>query len=152
LKRKILQTSVVGSYPQPEWLIDSERLGSRVPRLRATDIWCMPQDLLEAAQNDASEMAIRDMELAGVDIITAGEIRRESYSNRFATTLEGMDLDNPGETIRRMGKISYVPRVVGPVRRRASVQVRDMAATRTNVKYCQNDASRTVYDVHARAR
>lgn len=125
-----LRTAVVGSYPQPEWLIDRKRLGARVPRLRAHEIWRVPNAHLEAAQDDATEVAIRDMELAGVDIITDGEIRRESYSNRFATALEGIDLAIPGETVGRNGQTTPVPRVVGPIRRRAPVQVRDMQLLR----------------------
>src|SRR5947209_20062176 len=93
----LLPTTVVGSYPQPDWLVDREQLLARLPpRVRATDLWRIPQPFLEEAQDDATQVAIRDMERVGVDIITDGEIRRESYSNRFATALEGIDLDNPG--------------------------------------------------------
>ena len=99
-----LLTTIVGSYPQPEWLIDRKNLRNRLPpRVRARDIWRIPEPLLEEAQDDATLLAIRDMERAGLDIISDGEIRRESYSNRFATALGGMDLDNPGVAIDRTG-------------------------------------------------
>lgn len=128
----LLPTSVVGSYPQPEWLVDREALQGRVPRVRARDIWRIPEPLLAEAQDDATIVAIHDMERAGVDIITDGEIRRESYSNHFATALEGIDLDNPGETIGRTGKPTPVPRVVGPIRRPRPVQARDVAFLRAH--------------------
>ncbi|WP_375459470.1 5-methyltetrahydropteroyltriglutamate--homocysteine methyltransferase [uncultured Enterovirga sp.] len=129
----LIPTTVVGSYPQPDWLVDRELLGSKlVPRVRARDIWRVPEPHLEQAQDDATLLAIRDMERAGIDIITDGEMRRESYSNRFATALEGVDNDNPGEVIGRTGKPTIVPRVVGPIRRRAAVEVRDIAFLRTN--------------------
>ncbi|MFT5394042.1 MAG: 5-methyltetrahydropteroyltriglutamate--homocysteine methyltransferase [Gammaproteobacteria bacterium] len=131
----LLRTSVVGSYPQPEWLIDRKRLGTRVPRVRAEDIWRVPQAQLEAAQDDATQGAIRDMELAGVDIITDGEIRRESYSNRFATALEGIDLVTPGTAVGRSGQVSMVPRVVGPIRRIRPVQLHDMQVLRQRTKH-----------------
>jgi len=109
---------VVGSYPQPDWLVDRQMLGSRLPpRVRAREIWRVPPEFLEQAQDDATVVAIRDMERAGIDIVTDGEIRRESYSNRFATALEGMDLDNPGTALDRTGHANPVPRVVGPIRR-----------------------------------
>src|SRR3954469_2014566 len=98
---KLLPTSLVGSYPQPDWLIDRAKLSKMVPRVRMDDLWLVPRDDLEAKQNEATLLAIRDQERAGVDIITDGEQRRESYSNRFATALEGVDLDNPGTTINR---------------------------------------------------
>jgi len=120
-------TTVVGSYPQPEWLIDRQALaGSGPPRIRASGLWRIPAEHLEAAQDDATLLAIRDMERAGVDIITDGEIRRESYSNRFATALEGVDLDRPGHIIGSSGRPTPVPRVVGPIRRVRPVQVRDV--------------------------
>jgi 5-methyltetrahydropteroyltriglutamate--homocysteine methyltransferase len=129
----LIPTTVVGSYPQPEWLVDRELLGSKlVPRVRARDIWRVPEPLLEGAQDDATLLAIRDMERAGIDIITDGEMRRESYSNRFATALEGIDNDNPGEVIGRTGKPTIVPRVVGPIRRREAVEVRDIAFLKKN--------------------
>ena len=117
---------MVGSYPQPEWLIDRAKLGSKVPRVREPDLWRIPQAFLEEAQDDATVLAIRDMELAGIDIITDGEMRRESYSNRFATELEGIDIERPGSTINRSGKPIPVPRVAGPIRRRGPTEVRDV--------------------------
>src|SRR5438067_2466979 len=123
----LLLTTVVGSYPQPDWLVDRAALGSRLPpRVRAREIWRVAPELLEQAQDDATIVAIRDMERAGIDIITDGEIRRESYSNRFATALEGMDLDNPGTALDRTGHPNPVPRVVGPIRRTRPVEVRDV--------------------------
>ncbi len=122
-----LLTTVVGSYPQPEWLIDRQALiGGSVPRIRASGLWRIPAEHLEEAQDDATLLAIRDMQRAGVDIITDGEIRRESYSNRFATALEGVDIDNPGHIIGSSGRSTPVPRVVGPIRRVRAVQVRDV--------------------------
>jgi 5-methyltetrahydropteroyltriglutamate--homocysteine methyltransferase len=124
---------VVGSYPQPDWLVDRAVLGSRLPpRTRALEIWRPNQDHLEQAQDDATIVAIRDMERAGIDIITDGEIRRESYSNRFATALEGMDLDHPGTALDRTGHPNPVPRVVGPIRRTRAVEVRDVEFLRAN--------------------
>ncbi len=128
----MIETTVVGSYPQPSWLIDRDKLGSKVPRVRAPEIWRIPREFLEEAQDDATRLAIRDMELAGVDIITDGEMRRESYSNRFATALEGVDIENPGTTINRSGGRSVVPRIVGPIRRRSAVEVRDVEFLRAN--------------------
>ena len=128
-----LLTTVVGSYPQPEWLVDRENLQSRLPpRVRARDIWRVPEPLLQQAQDDATLLAIRDMERAGIDIISDGEMRRESYSNRFATALAGMDLDHPGEALGRTGRINLVPRVVGPIRRLYPVEVRDVEFLRYN--------------------
>jgi 5-methyltetrahydropteroyltriglutamate--homocysteine methyltransferase len=130
---KLLPTTVVGSYPQPDWLVDRGLLGSKlVPRVRARDIWRVPEPHLEQAQDDATLLAIRDMERAGIDIITDGEMRRESYSNRFATALEGIDNDNPGEVIGRTGQPTTVPRVVGPIGRREAVEVRDIEFLRRN--------------------
>ena len=123
---ELLPTTVVGSYPQPEWLIDREALGGKVPRVRAPEIWRIPAALLEQAQDDATLLAIRDMERAGIDIITDGEMRRESYSNRFATALEGIDIDHPGTTINRSGQPIPVPRVAGPIRRKGPVEVSDL--------------------------
>jgi 5-methyltetrahydropteroyltriglutamate--homocysteine methyltransferase len=123
----LLETTVVGSYPQPEWLIDRERLRSRLPpRVAARELWRIDPELLEQAQDDATLLAIRDMEEAGLDVITDGEIRRESYSNRFATALDGIDLDSPGTALDRTGHPNPVPRVVGPVRRARPVQKRDV--------------------------
>ncbi|HEX6317784.1 MAG TPA: hypothetical protein VFZ84_02840 [Burkholderiales bacterium] len=122
----ILETTVVGSYPQPGWLVDRAKLGSKVPRVRQPELWRVEPAYLEQAQDDATLIAIRDMERAGVDIITDGEMRRESYSNRFATALEGIDIENPGTTINRSGARSVVPRIAGPIRRRGPVEVRDV--------------------------
>ncbi len=130
---RLLPTTVVGSYPQPEWLIDRERLGSRLPpRVRARELWRVDERFLEEAQDDATLLAIRDMEEAGVDVISDGEMRRESYSNRFATALDGIDLDNPGVAIDRTGHENPVPRVVGPIRRTRPVEVRDVEFLRAN--------------------
>ena len=122
----ILETTVVGSYPQPNWLVDRAKLGSKVPRVRQPELWRVEPAYLEQAQDDATLIAIRDMERAGVDIITDGEMRRESYSNRFATALEGVDIGNPGTTINRSGARSVVPRIAGPIGRRGPVEVRDV--------------------------
>ena len=128
-----LLTTVVGSYPQPEWLVDRKNLQSRLPpRVRARDIWRIPEPLLQEAQDDATLLAIRDMERAGIDIISDGEMRRESYSNRFATALAGMDLDHPGEVLGRTGRTNLVPRVVGPIRRLYPVEIRDVEFLRRN--------------------
>ena len=127
-----LVTTVVGSYPQPGWLIDRAQLGSKVPRVRMPEIWRVEEGFLEEAQDDATVLAIRDMERAGIDIITDGEMRRESYSNRFATALEGIDIDNPGSTINRSGVPIPVPRVAGPIRRRAAIEVPDVVFLRKN--------------------
>ena len=132
---ELLPTTVVGSYPQPDWLVDREMLGSRLPpRVRAREIWRVPAQLLEQAQDDATVVAIRDMERAGIDILTDGEIRRESYSNRFATALTGMDLDNPGTALDRTGHPNPVPRVVGPIRRTRPVEKRDVEFLRANTE------------------
>ena len=129
----LLPTTVVGSYPQPDWLVDRQMLGSRLPpRTRALEIWRVNREFLEQAQDDATELAIRDMERAGIDIITDGEIRRESYSNRFATALDGMDLDNPGTALDRTGHANPVPRVVGPIRRTRPVEKRDVEFLRAS--------------------
>jgi 5-methyltetrahydropteroyltriglutamate--homocysteine methyltransferase len=130
---RILPTTVVGSYPQPEWLVDRKMLGSRLPpRTRAREIWRIAPEYLEQAQDDATVVAIRDMERAGIDIITDGEVRRESYSNRFATALEGMDLDHPGTALDRTGHPNPVPRVVGPIRRTRPVEKRDVEFLRAH--------------------
>jgi 5-methyltetrahydropteroyltriglutamate--homocysteine methyltransferase len=126
----LLPTCLVGSYPQPDWLIDRGRLSHAVPRVRAHDLWRVAPDLLEQAQDDATLLAVRDQERAGLDIVTDGEQRRESYSNRFANALDGIDLDRPGTTINRSGKPIEVPRIVGPIRRRAAVEVRDVQLLR----------------------
>jgi 5-methyltetrahydropteroyltriglutamate--homocysteine methyltransferase len=133
---ELLPTTVVGSYPQPDWLVDRENLRSRLPpRVRARELWRVPEPFLEQAQDDATVVAIRDMERAGVDIISDGEIRRESYSNRFATALEGMDLDHPGVAIDRTGHPNPVPRVVGPIRRARPVEARDLRFLRGNTDH-----------------
>lgn len=129
----LLPTSLVGSYPQPDWLIDRTRLDSRLPpRVRATELWRIAPGRLEAAQDDATLLAIRAQERAGLDIVTDGEMRRESYSNRFATALDGVDLDNPGTAMDRTGKPNPVPRVTGRIRRRHAVEARDVAFLRAN--------------------
>ena len=128
-----IPTSLVGSYAQPDWLIDRERLRHRFPpRVRATELWRVDPQYLEQAQDDATLIAIRDQERAGLDIITDGEARRESYSNRFATALDGVDIDNPGTALDRSGEPNPVPRVVGPIERRHPVQVRDVRFLRSN--------------------
>lgn len=133
---KLIPTTVVGSYPQPDWLVDRDNLRSRLPpRVRAREIWRIPEPFLEQAQDDATLIAIRDMERAGIDIITDGEIRRESYSNRFATALEGIDLDNLGTAIDRTGHPNPVPRVVGPIRRTRPVEVRDLEFLKRNTDH-----------------
>jgi 5-methyltetrahydropteroyltriglutamate--homocysteine methyltransferase len=123
----LLPTTLVGSYPQPEWLIDREKLAKRFPpRVRARELWRIPDAWLAQAQDDATVLAIKAQEDAGLDIITDGEIRRESYSNRFATALEGVDIDNPGTALDRSGHPNPVPRVVGRIRRKYAVQVDDL--------------------------
>ena len=132
---KLLPTTVVGSYPQPDWLIDRERLTHLPPvRVSGRDLWRIPEPWLEQAQDDATLLAIHDMERAGIDILTDGEIRRESYSNRFATALSGVDLDNPGLVPGRTGSAAttLVPRITGPIRRVRPVEVRDVEFLRRN--------------------
>src|SRR5262249_22858652 len=127
LHHSLFPTSLVGSYAQPEWLIDRKKLAGRFPpRVRARELWRIAPEWLEEAQNDATLLAIRDQERAGLDIITDGEMRRESYSNRFATALEGVDLDNPGTALDRSGHPNPVPRVAAKVRRKHPVEVRDV--------------------------
>jgi len=127
----LLPTSLVGSYPQPEWLIHRARLSKQVPRVRA-DLWLVAPDKLEAAQDDATILAIRDQERAGLDIISDGEQRRESYSNRFATALDGIDIEQPGTVINRNGRPIPVPRIVGPIRRTRPIELRDLTVLRAN--------------------
>ena len=134
LPTHLLPTTVVGSYPQPDWLVDREMLSKVVPRVRMTEMWRVPEPWLEQAQDDATILAIREMERAGVDVITDGEMRRESYSNRFATALEGIDIENPAQVLARSGRATPVPRVVGKVRRSKPVEVRDMAFLRANTQ------------------
>jgi 5-methyltetrahydropteroyltriglutamate--homocysteine methyltransferase len=126
MSRQALLTTVVGSYPQPDWLVDRALLSKGVPRVRQREIWRVAEPWLEQAQDDATILAIRDMERAGVDIVTDGEIRRESYSNRFATALDGVDVETPGVIRNRVGQETVVPRVVGRVRRMRPVELRDM--------------------------
>jgi 5-methyltetrahydropteroyltriglutamate--homocysteine methyltransferase len=132
LPSHLLPTTVVGSYPQPDWLLNRQMLSKIVPRTRMQELWRIPAEFLEQAQDDATLLAIRDMERAGIDIITDGEMRRESYSNRFATALEGLDLANPGQVKTRSGQMTPVPRVVGKLRRSGPVELRDMQFLRAN--------------------
>src|SRR5271168_277724 len=134
----LLPTTLVGSYAQPEWLIDRAKLAGRFPpRVRAKELWRIPEPFLAEAQDDATVLAIRAQEEAGLDIITDGEIRRESYSNRFATALDGVDIDNPGSALDRSGHPNPVPRIVGKIRRRHAVQVED-------VKFLRRHTSRSI--------
>ncbi|HZQ12238.1 MAG TPA: uroporphyrinogen decarboxylase family protein [Pseudolabrys sp.] len=129
----LLPTSLVGSYAQPDWLIDRKKLAGRFPpRVRARELWRVAPEYLDEAQDDATLIAIRDQERAGLDIITDGEQRRESYSNRFATALDGVDIDNPGTALDRSGHPNPVPRITGKVRRRQPVEVRDVEFLRAN--------------------
>src|SRR5258706_8185597 len=129
----LFPTTLVGSYPQPDWLIDREKLGKRFPpRLRAKELWRVPEPWLAQAQDDATLLAIRAQEQAGLDILTDGEERRESYSNRFATALDGVDIDNPGTALDRSGHPNPVPRVTGPIRRRHPVEVEDLSFLRAH--------------------
>jgi len=130
---RLFPTSLVGSYPQPDWLIDRERLAARLPpRVRARELWRVGPEFLGQAQRDATLLAVRDQERAGLDIVTDGETGRESYSNRFATALDGLDLDHPGTVLGRSGQPNQVPRVTGPVRRRHPVEVSGVAFLRAN--------------------
>src|SRR4051812_15859902 len=132
----MIATSLVGSYAQPNWLIDRERLRDRFPpRVRARELWRVPVEYLEEAQDDATRLAIADQERAGLDILTDGEMRRESYSNRFATALEGVDIDNPGTALDRSGHPNPVPRITGPIRRPHPIQVRDLEFLRANTDH-----------------
>ena len=132
---KLLPTTIVGSYPQPEWLIDRARLAGRFPpRVRARELWRIAPELLQEAQDDATILAIKAQEDAGIDIITDGEMRRESYSNRFATALDGVDIDNPGSALDRSGHPNPVPRVTGKIRRRHAVEVDDVIFLRRHTK------------------
>jgi 5-methyltetrahydropteroyltriglutamate--homocysteine methyltransferase len=133
--KHLLPTTVVGSYPQPDWLVDREMLSKSVPRTRMTEMWRVPEKYLEQAQDDATIVAIRDLERAGIDIVTDGEIRRESYSNRFATALEGIDGDNPAMITSRSGQQTPVPRVVGKIVRKGPVELRDMEFLRRNTDH-----------------
>src|ERR1700737_681617 len=132
----LLLTTVVGSYPQPEWLVDRQALGGRLPpRTRAPELWRVAPEFLAEAQDDATLLAVRDMERAGIDVVTDGEIRRESYSNHFATALEGVDADNPGIIVARNGNKTPVPRVVGSIKRTRPVELRDMEFLRKNTEH-----------------
>src|ERR1700752_1428001 len=136
LPKHLLPTTVVGSYPQPEWLVDRAMLSKSVPRTRMHEMWRLPEEHLEEAQDDATIVAIRDMERAGIDIVTDGEIRRESYSNRFATALEGIDADNPALIVSRTGSQKTPgPRVIGPVKRNHPVELSDMEFLRRNTDH-----------------
>src|SRR6202050_1556876 len=129
----LIPTSLVGSYPQPEWLIDLQKLGHRMlPRTRAAELWRVAPEFLEQAQDAATILAIRAQERAGLDILTDGEMRRESYSNRFATALDGVDVDNPGKVATANGGERLVPRVAGRIRHKGPVEVRDMEFLRRN--------------------
>ena len=129
----MLETTVVGSYPQPDWLIDRDRLQKRPPpRAVARELWRIPEEFLSEAQDDATRLAIHDMESAGIDVITDGEIRRESYSNRFANGLSGIDVDNPGVFIERNGRENSAPRIVGPISHKGDVEVTDVEFLRAN--------------------
>src|SRR5690348_8378325 len=129
----LFPTSLVGSYPQPDWLIDRERLGHRFPpRVRARELWRIPPPLLKEAQDDATLVAVRAQEAAGLDVVTDGEIRRESYSNHFATALDGLDLEHPGTVRNRSGIDIPVPRVTGEIRRPAPVQADDVRFLRAH--------------------
>ena len=138
MSAKLFPCTIVGSYAQPDWLIDKQKLASRFPpRVRAQELWRIDDEFLLEAQDDATRIAIQDQEAAGLDIITDGEIRRESYSNHFATALDGIDLDNHGVALDRSGEPTPVPRVVGPIKRRKPVGVRD-------VKFVKAHSSRAV--------
>jgi len=129
----LFPTTLVGSYPQPEWLIDRAKLAGRFPpRVRARELWRVPEPWLAEAQDDATRLAIRAQEQAGLDVITDGEVRRESYSNRFATALDGVDIEHPGTALDRSGHPNPVPRIVGPVRRKHPVQVEDVRFLRAH--------------------
>src|SRR5215213_9087391 len=131
----LFPTTLVGSYPQPEWLIDRAKLASRLPpRVRAKELWRIPEAYLEEAQRDATLLAIRAQEEAGLDVITDGEIRRESYSNRFATALDGVDIDNHGLAMDRTGHPNPVPRIVGPIPRNRPVEVEEVKFLRAHTK------------------
>src|SRR6202161_3053087 len=133
MSNTLLPTSLVGSYPQPDWLIDRAQLSHRLPpRVRARELWRVAPEFLEQAQDDATILAIRAQERAGLDILTDGEMRRESYSNRFATALSGVDLDNPGKIVSRTGNEALVPRVTGKIERLRPVEVRDLKFLRAN--------------------
>src|SRR5829696_3531860 len=130
----LLPTTVVGSYPQPNWLVDRDKLiGRRLPpRVRMREVWRIAEPYLEEAQDDATVLAVRDLERAGIDVISDGEMRRESYSNHFSNALDGVDVENPAQGLSRRGGPDLLPRIVGPIRRRQPVQVRDVQVLRAN--------------------
>jgi 5-methyltetrahydropteroyltriglutamate--homocysteine methyltransferase len=129
----LFPTTIVGSYPQPDWLIDRKKLAGRFPpRIRAKELWRIPEEFLQEAMEDATLIAIRAQEKAGLDIITDGEIRRESYSNRIATALEGVDIDHPGTALDRSGHPNPVPRIVGKIRRVRPIEVEDLLFLKAN--------------------
>src|SRR5262245_1937878 len=132
MPQRVLATTVVGSYPQPDWLVDREMLSKGVPRVRLRGMWRVPEPFLEQAQDDATIVAIRDLERAGIDVITDGQIRRESYSNRFPTALDGVVVENAGVIENRAGQKIVVPRVVGRIQRARPVEVRDMQFLRAH--------------------
>ena len=132
MQNNLLPTTVVGSYPQPDWLIDRAMLSKVVPRVNMHEMWRIAPERLAEAQDDATILAIRDMERAGIDIITDGEVRRESYSNYFVAALEGVDADNPAVIVNQAGRETRVPRVTGPIRRRHAVELRDLQFLRAN--------------------
>src|SRR3954468_11284308 len=134
LPKHLLPTTVIGSYPQPDWLVDRAVLSKSVPRTRMQAMWRLPAAHLGGGQDDAPLVALRDMERAGIDIVTDGEIRRESYSNRFATALDGIDVDNPAIITTRAGLATPVPRVVGTIRRTGPVERRDMEFLRRHTE------------------
>ena len=133
MNHPLIPTTLVGSYPQPDWLVHKDiLLGSVPPRIRMRNVWRPAEELLQGAQDDATLVALHDQERAGIDIVSDGEVRRESYFNRFANALDGIDVDNPGTVPGRTGKPTLVPRVVGPIKRREPVQVRDVAFLRAH--------------------
>ncbi len=132
---KLLPATIVGSYPQPDWLIDRAQLSNRVPRVREASLWRIAEPWLEQAQDDATLLAIGDQERAGLDLVSDGEVRRESYFNRFANALDGIDLERPGSAVNRRGIKQLVPRVSGPIRRTRPVQVRDATFLRAHTRH-----------------
>ena len=127
MPNKLFPCTLVGSYVQPNWLMDKQKLKGRFPpRVRAKELWRVPPETLEEAQDDATRLAILDQEEAGLDIVTDGEIRRESYSNLFSNALDGIDIDNPGQALDRSGEPVYVPRIVGPIKRTKPICVKDV--------------------------
>ena len=133
MSKKLFPCTIVGSYSQPDWLIDKQKLAGRFPpRVRAKELWRIDEEFLQEAQDDATLLAILDQEKAGLDIITDGEARRESYSNHFATALDGVDIDNPGSALDRSGEANPVPRIVGPIKRKHPIGVSDVEFLKAN--------------------